>query len=161
MTERVPKPTAMIVSGYFSPLHCGHLDMIEEAAAHSDHLIVIVNNNAQQIMKKGKLIIDEQDRLRIVNALGAVDEAMIAVDEDRTVSASLAVIAEQHPDYELKFANGGDRQPDFVPEKGVCDKYGIEMVFAMGGNEKRDSSSRINVELGLEDEPSAPPSATS
>lgn len=159
--ERVPKPTAVIVSGYFSPMHVGHLDMIESAAAQADHLIVIVNNNAQQIAKKGKLIIDEQDRLRIVNALRDVDDAMIAVDDDRTVSASLAHLAQKYEGYQLTFANGGDRASGaVVPETGVCEEYGIEMVFGMGGNEKADSSSRINIELGLQDEESAPPSAT-
>ena len=159
-TERVPQPTAVIVSGYFSPLHCGHLDMIEDAASKADHLIVIVNNNAQQIAKKGKLIIDEQDRLRIVKALRLVDDAIIAVDDDRTVSASLAHLAQRYPDYQLIFANGGDRKPDFVPETEVCEQHGIEMIFGTGGDNKRDSSSRINVELGLEDEASAPASET-
>ena len=32
--------TAVIVSGYFSPLHVGHLDMIEGAAALGDEVIV-------------------------------------------------------------------------------------------------------------------------
>lgn len=153
---------AIIVSGYFSPLHVGHLDMIEDAAARGDELIVIVNNNAQQVMKKGKVIIDELDRLRIVNALKIVDHAMIAVDEDRTVCASLEAIAQQYSGYQLTFANGGDRSTGkVVPEAAVCEKYGIAMVFDMGGNEKADSSSRINLLLGLEDEPSATPSESS
>ena len=153
--------TGIIVSGYFSPLHAGHLDMMEDAASRGDTLIVIVNNNAQQEMKKGKVIIDEADRLRIVNAMRLVDYAFIAVDEDRTVSASLEKVARDFPDHQLVFANGGDRTSgEVVPEAEVCDRYGIEMVFDMGGTEKADSSSRINVELGLEDEMSAPPSAT-
>lgn len=154
------QPTSVIVSGYFSPLHVGHLDMIEGAAALGDHVIVIVNNNAQQVGKKGKVIIDEQDRLRVVNALQLVDEALVAVDDDRTVCASLVHIAKKYPDRKLIFANGGDREPDFVPEKPVCEEHNIELVFGTGGNNKADSSSRINVELGLEDEPSAPPSST-
>jgi cytidyltransferase-like protein len=111
------RPVLVIVSGYFSPLHCGHLDMIESAADRADKLVVIVNNNAQQIMKKGKLIIDEADRLRIVAALRVVDEAMIAIDEDRTVSASIESIARAHPDHRIVFANGGDRDSGaVVPE---------------------------------------------
>ncbi|MFN3215682.1 MAG: adenylyltransferase/cytidyltransferase family protein [Acidimicrobiales bacterium] len=145
------KPTLVIVSGYFSPLHCGHLDMIESAAALGDKVVVIVNNNAQQILKKGKLIIDEADRLRIVQALRMVDEAMVAVDDDRTVCASITAIAEANPDHRIVFANGGDRDSGAaVPETEVCERYGIEMIFDMGGNTKRDSSSRINAELGIE-----------
>ncbi len=153
------RPTATIVSGYFSPLHVGHLDMIEAAAALGDKLIVIVNNNDQQVAKKGKLIIDEQDRLRIVEALAAVDEALIAVDGDRTVSESLRVIAERHPDHDLVFANGGDRKPEFVPEAEVCEAHGIKLVFGTGGDAKADSSTRINMALGVETEASATPSA--
>ena len=152
--------TAAIVSGYFSPLHVGHLDMIEGAAELADEVFVIVNNNAQQEIKKGKVIIDEADRLRVVLSLQAVDHAIVAIDEDRTVSASLAQLAETFTDYSLIFANGGDRIPDFVPEAATCEEHGIELVFGVGGNEKADSSSRINVELGLEDAQSAPPSAT-
>ncbi|MEM7276437.1 MAG: adenylyltransferase/cytidyltransferase family protein, partial [Actinomycetota bacterium] len=145
------RPVAVIVSGYFSPLHVGHLDMIEAGDALGDHLIVIVNNNDQQQAKKGKVIIDEQDRLRLVKALRVVDEAMIAVDDDRTVSQSLRRIAEKHSDhYDLVFANGGDRKPDFVPEAATCEEFGIRMVFDLGGSEKADSSSRINLELGVE-----------
>ncbi len=154
--------TAIVLSGYFSPLHAGHLDMMEDAAERADLLIVIVNNNLQQELKKGKVIIDEADRLRIVQALRLVDHAFIAVDDDRTVSASLAKVAREFgDDYSIVFANGGDRNDDaVVPEASVCAEHGIEMVFDMGGTAKRDSSSRINVELGLETEPSAPPSAT-
>lgn len=154
-------PAAIIVSGYFSPLHAGHLDMLEDAAERGDAVIVIVNNNDQQAMKKGRVIIDEADRLRIVRALRMVDHALIAVDEDRTVSASLAKIAADFPQYRHVFANGGDRTTnEVVPEAHVCAEHGIELVFDMGGTSKADSSSRINVELGLEDQPSAPPSAT-
>lgn len=154
------KPRAAVVSGYFSPLHVGHLDMIEAAAALGDKLLVIVNNNAQQKLKKGKVIIDETDRLRIVQALGLVDDAIVAVDGDRTVSASLKLLAERYDDHQLVFANGGDRQPDFVPEAEICEQYGILMEFGVGGDEKADSSTRINMELGIETEASATPSET-
>jgi len=156
------KTKGVIVSGYFSPLHIGHLDMIDAAEAAGDFVVVIVNNNEQQIMKKGKVILDEKDRLRIVKALRAVDDCIIAVDEDRSVSASIRVIAEKYSDYDLVFANGGDRSSGaVVPETGVCEEFGVEMVFDMGGTEKADSSTRINMELGVEEVASALPSATS
>ncbi len=154
------KTTGVIVSGYFSPMHVGHLDMIEAASTHGDLVIVIVNNNAQQIAKKGKLIIDQQIRLRIVKALRVVDDAFIAVDDDRTVCASLKLIAEKYgEEYQLVFANGGDRASGkVVPESPVCEEHGIEMIFDMGGTEKVDSSTRINMALGVESEASATPS---
>ncbi len=155
------KPVGVIVSGYFSPLHVGHLDMIEAAAAEGDMLIVIVNNNDQQVAKKGKLILDEQDRLRIVKALAVVDDAFIAVDNDRTVSESIRLAVRKFPDHRLIFANGGDRKPEFVPEATVCQELGVEMMFGVGGDAKADSSTRINMELGVETETSAPPSNNS
>lgn len=156
--ETRDRPVGVIVSGYFSPLHVGHLDMIEAAAGLGDRLIVVVNNNDQQLAKKGKLIIDQQDRLRIVRALRAVDDAFVAVDQDRTVSESIRLVASKYPDHRLIFANGGDRQPGFVPESTVCQEHGVELVFGVGGERKADSSTRINMELGLETEPSATPS---
>jgi glycerol-3-phosphate cytidylyltransferase/D-beta-D-heptose 7-phosphate kinase/D-beta-D-heptose 1-phosphate adenosyltransferase len=145
------RPTVIIVSGFFSPLHAGHLDMIEAAAASGDKLIVIVNNNEQQLAKKGKLIMDEEDRLRIVKALRVVDDAFIAVDDDNTVSASLKLVAAKYRDHRLVFANGGDRDSGAaVPETAACEQCGIEMVFDMGGTLKVDSSSRINAALGIE-----------
>ena len=144
---------AAIVSGYFNPLHIGHLDMMEAARALADALVVIVNSDAQQVMKKGKVITTEADRLRIVAALRVTDAAMIAVDTDGSVAASLEAIHAAYPGVELVFCNGGDRDPaqDAVPpaEALVCERLGIEMAWGVGGETKADSSSRINDALGL------------
>lgn len=140
---------AVIVSGFFNPLHGGHLDMIEAAALLGDKLIVIVNNDTQQVIKKGKVILNEQNRERLIGALRVVDEVVIAVDEDPTVVRTLSMIANQHEDDELIFANGGDRASvKEVPETEVCRNYNIEMVFGVGGTDKADSSTRINQALG-------------
>ncbi len=139
----------VIVSGFFNPLHGGHLDMIEAAAALGDRLFIIVNNDVQQVMKKDKIILDEQNRLRLIEALRFTDEAMIALDNDPTVVKSLQAIAQMYPDDELVFANGGDRDNEkVVPEATVCHEYGIEMLFSVGGDDKADSSTRINQALG-------------
>ncbi|MBT94583.1 MAG: glycerol-3-phosphate cytidylyltransferase [Acidimicrobiaceae bacterium] len=146
------RPVLVIVSGYFSPLHCGHLDYLEEAAASGNRLIVIVNNNDQQILKKGKLIMDQKDRLRIINALSIVDDAMISIDDDRSVSKTLAFIAENNKEFSLVFGNGGDRNSlENIPEGKICEKYEIKTIFNFGGTAKRDSSTRINQELGVEE----------
>ena len=95
-----------------------------------------------------------------MRALAKVDHAFIAVDQDRTVCASLQKASDDFAEYSLIFANGGDRVPGFVPEAEICEDRNIELRFGVGGSEKADSSSRINVALGLEDELSAPPSET-
>ena len=138
-----------IVSGFFNPLHGGHLDMIEAAAKLGDKLIVIVNNDVQQVMKKDKVILCEQNRARLIGALRAVDEVVIAIDEDPTVIRTLQYIAEKYPNDQLTFSNGGDRDSEkAIPEGEVCHKYNIELLFGVGGVEKADSSTRINQALG-------------
>lgn len=146
----------VFVSGYFNPLHGGHLDMIQAAAKMGDHLVVVVNNDKQQLLKKGKIILDEANRLRLMRALKGVDQVMLSIDEDPTVIRTVEMLAQQFPDCKLVFAQGGDRDSDKVnPEAEVCRKYGIEVVYGVGtdvrGLVKPDSSTRINQATGHED----------
>ena len=123
------------VSGYFDPIHVGHLEYLKTAKSLGDILVVIVNNNHQCVLKKGKFFMDENDRLEIVKAIKYVDEVVLSVDQDKTVCKSLELI---RPNI---FANGGDRSTDEVPETSVCKKYKIEMVDGLG--EKIRSSSSL------------------
>jgi cytidyltransferase-like protein len=144
-----------IVSGYFNPIHIGHLRMIQAAGELAPHVVVIVNNDKQQLLKKGRILMTEEDRLAIVAELRCVDEAFVAIDDDSAVAQSLRRVREQHPDAELLFCNGGDRDPsqDAVPtaEALLTDEIGLQMVYGVGGDHKADSSSRINEELSLRD----------
>jgi glycerol-3-phosphate cytidylyltransferase/D-beta-D-heptose 7-phosphate kinase/D-beta-D-heptose 1-phosphate adenosyltransferase len=127
--------------------------MIEAAGELGDHLIVIVNNDDQQLLKKGKIILDQHNRARLMNALKHVHEVVISVDKDPPVIETLKLIRNMYPNDEIVFANGGDRDGErVVPETDVCQELGIEMVFGVGSHEvvKRDSSSRINQETGHE-----------
>ena len=121
------------VSGYFDPIHVGHLEYLQMAKELGDCLVVIVNNNYQCKLKKGKHFMDENDRVEIVKALRFVDEVFLSVDKDRTVCKSLEEIK---PDV---FANGGDRATSEVPETPVCKKFNIKMVDGLG-NKIRSSS---------------------
>lgn len=146
----------IIVSGFFNPLHGGHLDMIEAAKKLGDRLVVIVNNDEQQLLKKGKIILDQDNRVRLARALRDVDEVVLSVDNDPTVINTLEMLAKQYHGEQLVFANGGDRDSaKVIPESEVCDKYGIQLVFGVGtdvrGLVKPDSSTRINQELGLQE----------
>ncbi len=145
----------VIVSGYFNPLHGGHLDMIEAAKKLGDKLIVVVNNDKQQLLKKGQIILDEENRTRLMRALRDVDEVVLSVDDEPPVTNTLEKIAKDYPDDQLVFANGGDRDSaKVIPETEVCDKYGIETIFGVGtdvrGLVKPDSSTRINQALGIQ-----------
>lgn len=143
----------IIVSGYFNPLHGGHLDMIEAAKALGDYLIVVVNNDVQQLQKKGKIILDQDNRARLMGALKHVDEVLISIDQDPTQIQTLHHLADKYPDDELVFANGGDRDSDkAIPETETAHERNIALVFGVGSDAviKRDSSTRINQALGHE-----------
>lgn len=123
------------VSGYFDPIHVGHLEYLKMAKELGDSLVVIVNNNYQCKLKKGKPFMDQNDRIEIIKALRFVDEVFLSIDQDRTVRKSLEVVK---PDI---FANGGDRATSEVPETPVCKKYNIKMVDGLG--DKIRSSSNL------------------
>ncbi len=147
----MPEPTVVVVSGYFNPLHVGHLEMLEAARELGDEVVVIVNNDRQQQMKKGKIILPEEQRCAVVAAIRHVDEVVLAIDEDPTVRATLAQLAERHAGKRIVFANGGDRRSgQVVPETEVCEAHGIEMIFDLGGTEKVQSSSNILAALDLD-----------
>ncbi len=134
------KKKAIIVSGYFNPLHKGHLEYFNNAKALCDELFVIVNSDHQRELKGSKPFQDEQERLLIVSNIKAVDKAVLSVDLDRTVCMSIRKLAEQYgTDYDLAFANGGDQNNDTIPETPVCKELGVEMVDGIG--EKIQSSS--------------------
>ena len=121
------------VSGYFDPIHVGHLEYLKLAKELGDKLVVIVNNNHQCILKKGKPFMDEADRVEIVKALGIVDEVFLSIDQDTSVCASLE---EVKPNI---FANGGDRHTGEVPETVVCKTNNIKIVDGLGGKIRSSS----------------------
>jgi cytidyltransferase-like protein len=142
-----PVDRVAVVSGYFNPAHIGHLRMFQAAKEIAPHLLVLVNNDRQQLLKKGQIIIPEHERLELVAEFRCVDEAILTVDEDATVIRSLHVVRDLHPDADIIFCNGGDRSSaDSLPpaEAETCAELRIEMRYGVGGSEKQDSSTRIN-----------------
>lgn len=121
------------VSGYFDPIHVGHIEYMERAKQLGDQLYVIVNNDDQARLKKGKPFMPASERLKVVRSLACVDAAVIAMDQDRTVCETLRYL---RPDV---FANGGDQTNASIPEAPICEELGIELVDGLG--EKIQSSS--------------------
>ena len=104
------KPKAIIVSGYFNPIHKGHIEYFKNAKKFADKLIVIVNNDKQRILKGSKEFMLEDERLFIVQNIKAVDFVYMSVDHDRSVNDSILKIHNELKDrYKLFFGNGGDR----------------------------------------------------
>lgn len=128
--------TVVAASGYFDPIHVGHIEYLEKAKTLGDKLVVIVNNDKQTELKKGKSFMPAEDRLKIVRSLRCVDEAFISLDDDASVCKSLAA-CKPHI-----FANGGDRKDCEVPESGICKELNIEMVDGLG-DKIRSSSDLI------------------
>jgi cytidyltransferase-like protein len=114
------------VSGYFDPIHVGHLEYLKLAKQLGDKLVVIVNNDFQARIKKGKSFMNENDRVEIVASLKCVDEVFLSIDRDSSVCKSLEFI---QPNI---FANGGDRKLEEIPETKIMKKYGIKMVDGLG-----------------------------
>ncbi len=134
------KPKAIIVSGYFNPLHKGHLELFEKAKSAGEELWVIVNSDLQRALKGSKEFMDENERLTIVSATKYVDKALISIDQDKTQCATLTHLADSYnKDFDLFFANGGDQNNESIPEVPVCKEKGIGLLEGLG--DKIQSSS--------------------
>jgi cytidyltransferase-like protein len=150
MTDARRPAKASIVSGYFNPLHHGHLDLFEAARERTGYLIVIVNNDRQQVLKKGRVIQTADVRTRIVGALRVVDKVYVAVEDGPGIDGTFDLIRADFPATDLEFCNGGDRRdiknlPTEEIEAGA--RNNIRMVYGTGGTHKADSSSRILADM--------------
>ena len=123
------------ISGYFDPLHVGHIEYIQKAKALGGKLIAIVNNDKQAKLKKKKSFMPEKERVEILKHIKGVDEVFLSIDIGVSVCESLRAIK---PNI---FAKGGDRFTDEVPEAHVCKELGIKIIDGLG--EKIQSSSEL------------------
>ena len=134
------KKKAIIVSGYFNPIHKGHLEYFQNAKKLADFLFVIVNSDHQRALKQSKEFQLEDERMLIVSSLKPVDKAVLSIDKDRTVCQTIASIAKDYgQEYDLAFANGGDQNNTTIPERPICEKMGITLLDGLG--DKIQSSS--------------------
>ena len=125
----------VIISGYFDPITVGHLEYIKlskELAEKDGKLLVIVNNDEQAILKKGKSFMACDDRVLIMQELRNVDEVVKSIDKDRTVCETLKMIYSKYKGNELWFVNGGDAFNNNIPEVKVCNELGIQLLDGLG-----------------------------
>ena len=116
------------VSGYFDPIHVGHLEYFRKSKALGDKLLVIVNNDEQAILKKGRPFMPVDERIELIKEFKCVDIVTKSIDTDRTVCQTLATL-EPKPDY---FCNGGDQFNDVIPEAEICKKRNIKLIDGLG-----------------------------
>ena len=123
----------VITSGYFNPVHKGHLELFYNAKEVGD-VWVIVNNDHQRKLKGSKEFMLEDERLEIITALKVVDVALLSMDKDKTQCATLKYIGENYGDtHQLYFANGGDQDNSSIPEVDVCNEFNITLIDGLGG----------------------------
>ena len=140
----------VVISGFFNPIHCGHIDYIRASASLGDKLVVIVNNDKQVRLKGTVPFMSEEDRLKIVSNIKGVDSAVISVDKDGTVCQSVREeyykhclsCCNDHFFTSMVFANGGDRKEGGIPESVLEEEIGVSMIYNVGG-EKTESSSDL------------------
>ena len=134
------KLKGIIVSGYFNPLHKGHIEYFYKAKEKGEKLIVIINNDNQRTLKGSKEFMLQEERMLIIKELKITDEVILSIDEDKTVCATIQKIHNEFSSqYKLFFANGGDQNNDSIPEVKVCKDLGIGLIQGLG--DKIQSSS--------------------
>ncbi len=130
MSEKI-----VCVSGYFDPIHIGHIEYFKLSKNIGDKLMVIVNNDKQAELKKGKAFMPCDERIKIIEELKCVDYVIKSIDNDRTVCETLSSVTPK-PDY---FCNGGDQNNNTIPEVEICNLRNIKLKDGFG--DKIQSSS--------------------
>ena len=117
-----------IVSGYFNPVHYGHIEYINAAKKNSDYLIAIINSDYQRCLKGSKEFMDENHRSKIIFNLKSVDEVFISIDKDKTQCESLKYLKNKYFNDQLIFFNSGDRKGTNLvsAETQMCKRLEIE-----------------------------------
>ncbi|SEH14286.1 FAD synthetase [Natronorubrum sediminis] len=136
----------VIAQGTFDIVHPGHVHYLEEAAAMGDELYVIVARKAN-VDHKETPICPATQRRDVVNALEAVDEAILGHEEDIFVP-----IEEIDPDV---IALGHDQHHDDAQIEAELERRGLECTVerASGRESVADDeilSTRLIIERILE-----------
>ena len=131
----------IIVSGGFDPIHSGHIAYFKSARNLGDKLVVALNSDQWLINKKGKFFMPFNERKAIIENFADVDKVISFEDDDLgSATNALIKVKEMYPEDDIAFANGGDRNKGNIPEMSV---EGIEFIFSVGGDDKKNSSSWI------------------
>ncbi|QDP02273.1 adenylyltransferase/cytidyltransferase family protein [Thalassotalea sp. PS06] len=105
----------VITFGTFDVFHVGHVNILERARLHGDHLIVGVSSDALNMSKKQRYpIYSQQDRMHIIRSMRCVDEVF--------VEESLELKAEYIKYYNADIlVMGDDWQGKFDHLKDICE----------------------------------------
>ena len=155
------KKAVIVLSGGFDPVHKGHMRMFREASWLGHQVIVGLNSDDWLSRKKGKPFMDFYERKEILEGIKYISNVIPFNDSDDTANELLNRVRTMYNsgtfnhdyhdtnptgrnDYQIFFANGGDRTTDNVPEMKVCKDLDITMLWGIGGGKIQSSSWLIN-----------------
>ena len=134
----------IIVSGGFDPVHKGHIRMFREAANFGANVIVGLNSDEWLTRKKGKSFMKWDERAEILESCKFINQIIPFDDSDDTASDAIKRVFDMYnadsSDYNIYFANGGDRKLGNVPEFDNCRELGVVMLWNFGGGKIQSSS---------------------
>jgi cytidyltransferase-like protein len=130
----------VLCTGGFDPLHSGHIEYFKAARALGDILVVGVNSDSWLERKKGRAFMPSYDRVAVIENLRMVNHCILFDDDDDTSIQAIKNVMMLYPKSTIIFANGGDRTAENIPEMSV---KGVEFVFGVGGDYKKNSSSQL------------------
>ena len=132
----------VVSSGFYDPLHVGHVAYLLAAGRLGDLHVAVVNGDAALLRKRrgGCPFMPEAERAEIVDAMRGVDFVLIWQGD------TVAEVLEQL--LPAVFAKGGDRDLDSTPERAACERLGISLVTGVGGGAKRQASSALLARWG-------------
>lgn len=130
------------VSGGMDCLHTGHIRYIQQASKYGK-VVVILNTDEWLRRKKGYVFMDWKERGAILASFKGVHGIVMALDDDDTVCKTLEKL---RPTY---FGKGGDRTYENTPEVKTCERFGIKVIFGLGGEKIQSSSDLIKRAMQL------------
>jgi cytidyltransferase-like protein len=133
-------------SGYYDPIHPGHVSIWLESKKFGDVLVVIIDGDSRCINKKGKAFIPAKDRADIVDAIRGVDYVVIHENPNATNCAEVLDII--RPDV---FTKGGDRNEKdrndpnsgLKVEADLIESYGGRIEYGVGKDKVWSSSNYL------------------
>lgn len=151
------KKTVAVTSVYANPIHPGHIECFRLSKELADELLVVVNNDAQARLKRGvESFQDETYRADVVGAVRYVDRVIVSIDTDETVCRTLeetfSQLRSRSDIAEILFTKGGDRFAAEIPERDVCERYGVRIVDGLGAKTHSSSSYVGRIGKGMSQE---------
>lgn len=145
MKKRSYGRAVVVLSGGFDPMHRGHVGMFRAAAELGD-VVVVVNSDRWLERKKGRVFMGWSERAAVVGGMAGVMAVVKGDDGDGTVAKNLERIGKEWRGRKLYFGNGGDRGEGRVPveELFVCERFGIEVLYGLGGGKVQSSSELLD-----------------